>query len=57
MSNRFVACSLILNLDKTNIIEFVTNNSPQSAFVIVCKENYMEETVNKKFLALQIVTK
>jgi len=30
------------------------NNSPHSAFIIGCKEKYVEETVNTKFLGLKI---
>jgi hypothetical protein len=30
------------------------NNSPHSAFSIGCKEKYVEETVNTKFLGLKI---
>jgi len=57
MRDRFAACGLDLKLDETKIIEFVTNNSPQSAFGIVYKEDYKDEAVNKKLLALQIITK
>jgi len=57
MSKWYAASSLVLNLDRTKIIEFVTNNSPQSALDIGNKENYVEETENKNFLVLQIITK
>jgi len=39
------------------MIEFVTNNSPQSAFSIGYKANYVEDTVNKKFLVVRKITK
>ena len=39
MRKWFAASNLVLNLDKTKMIEFVTNNSPQSAFGIGHKEN------------------
>jgi hypothetical protein len=47
-SKWFAACNLVINLDRTKIIGFVTNNSPQSAFGIGYKENYVKDTVNKK---------
>ena len=56
-SKWFAACSLVLNLDRTKMIEFVTNNSPQSAFSIGYKANYVEDTVNKKFLVVRKITK
>jgi len=30
------------------------NNSPHSAFIIGCKEKYVEEKVNTKFFGLKI---
>ena len=33
---------------------FIINNSPHSAFSIGCKNKYVEETVNTKFLGLKI---
>ena len=57
MSKWYAASNLVLNLVRTKIIEFVTNNSPQSALDIGNKENYVEETENKNFLVLQIITK
>jgi hypothetical protein len=50
----FPAAKLVLNLYKTNITKFVTNNSPHCALSIGCKEKYVEETVNTKFPGLQI---
>jgi hypothetical protein len=43
-----MVCCQQFGLDKTKIIEFVTNNSPQFAFGIGYKENCVEDTVNKK---------
>jgi hypothetical protein len=42
----FAANNLVLNLDKTNIMKFITKNSSHSTLHIGCKENYIEETVN-----------
>jgi len=50
----FPANQLLLNLDKTNIMKFITNNPSYSALRIGYKEEYIEETVNTKFLGLQI---
>jgi len=36
-----------------NIMKFVTKNSLHSTLHICYKENYIEETVNTKFLSLQ----
>jgi hypothetical protein len=47
------ANNLALNLYKTNIIKFITNNSPQYALSIGY-EKYKDESVNTKFLGLQI---
>jgi hypothetical protein len=43
-----------LNLDKANIIKFITNNSPQYALSIGYKGKSIEGSVNTKFLGLQI---
>jgi len=43
-----------LNLHKMNIIKCITSNSAQYAINIVYKEKYMDESVNKKFIDLQI---
>jgi len=50
----FAANNLILNLDKMNIMKFITRNSSHSTLHIGYKEKYVEETVNTKFLGLQI---
>jgi len=50
----FAANNLILNLDKMIIMKFITRNSSYSTVYIGYKEKYIEETVNTKFLGLQI---
>jgi hypothetical protein len=54
MIKRFAANNLVLNFDKTNIMKFIKRNSSQSTLYISYKEKYVEETVNTKFLGLQI---
>jgi mannose/fructose/N-acetylgalactosamine-specific phosphotransferase system component IID len=49
----FTANKLVLNLDKTNM-KFITNNSPHCALRIDYRVKYKEETINIKFLGLQI---
>jgi hypothetical protein len=50
----YAANKLVLNLEKTNIMKFVTTNSPHSALTIGYKDKYIEETVNSKFLCLHL---
>ena len=50
----FSANHLVLNLDKTNRMKFITNNPSHFALSIGYKEEYIQETVNTKFLGLQI---
>jgi hypothetical protein len=50
----FAANNLVLNLDKINIMKFITKNSAHTTLHIGCKEKYIEETVNTKFFGLQI---
>ena len=50
----FVANNWVLSLDKMNTMKFVTKNLAYCTLHIGYKENYIEETVNKKFLGLQI---
>jgi hypothetical protein len=45
---------LVLNLDKSNIIKFITNKSPQYDLKIGYDGKYMEESINTKFFGLQI---
>jgi len=45
---------LVLNLEKTNIMKFVTINIPYCALTIGHKDRYIEEAVNLKFLGIQI---
>jgi hypothetical protein len=49
--SKWSAAKLVLNLDKTNIIKFITN---EYALSTVYTEKHMEETVNIKFLGLLI---
>jgi hypothetical protein len=44
---------LALNLDKANVIKFITNNSIQYALNIGYDETYIDESVSTKFLGLQ----
>ena len=50
----FSANNSVLNLDKMNIMKFITKNSSHSTLHIGYKEKYIEQTVNAKFLGLQI---
>jgi hypothetical protein len=54
MNNCFTANKLALILDKTKIMKFVTNNSPQCALSIGYNGQYIEESANTKLLDLQI---
>jgi hypothetical protein len=54
MSKWFAANRLALNLDKTNIIKFIANNSPQHTLNIVYSGKCIEESVNTKFIGFQI---
>jgi hypothetical protein len=54
MSKWFTSNKLDLNLDKTNIIKFITNISPQSDLKIGYNGKYIEESINEKFLGLRI---
>jgi hypothetical protein len=46
------ASELVTNLDKTNVLKFITNNTSHSTLYIGYKVKYIEETVNTKFLGL-----
>jgi hypothetical protein len=48
MSKWFTANKLALNLDKTNIIKFITNNSPKYALSTGYNGKYIQESVNTK---------
>jgi hypothetical protein len=54
MSKWFTSNKFILNIDKTNIIKFVTDESSQCHLKIDYDEKYTEESINTKFLGLQI---
>ena len=49
----FAANNLVLNLDKRNIMKFITKNSSHSTLRIGYKLKYIEEKVNTKFLGLR----
>ena len=50
----FPAKNLVLNLDKTNIMKFITKNSSHSALHTGYEKKYIKETMNTKFLGLKI---
>ena len=54
ITKRFPANNLVLNLDKMIIMKFITKKSSHSALHTGYKEKYIEETMNTKFLGLQI---
>jgi hypothetical protein len=54
MSKWFTANRPALNLDRTSIIQFITNNSLLQAPSIGCYGKYIQEPLNMKFLGLQI---
>jgi hypothetical protein len=54
-TSKWFACKkLVLNLDKTNTIKFITNKSPQYDFKTAYDDEYIEESITTKFLGLQI---
>ena len=48
----FVADTLVQNLAKANIMNFITKNYPRSDLCIGCKEKCIEETTNTKVLGI-----
>jgi hypothetical protein len=50
----FAANKLILNVEKTNIMKFVTKNLPHCALTIGYKNKYIEEVVSTKFLGIHL---
>ena len=50
----FAANNLVINLDKMNIMKFITKNSSHSTLHIGYKEKYVEETVHTEFLCSRI---
>jgi hypothetical protein len=50
----FSANMLVLKLEKTNIMKFVTINLPYGAMTIGHKDRYIKEAVNLKFFGMQI---
>jgi len=43
----FAANNLVLNLEYTTIMKFITKNSSHSTFIIGYNEKYIEETMFK----------
>jgi hypothetical protein len=54
MVKSFAVNKLVLNLDKTYTVKFITKNSSLSILHICFKEKYIKERGNTKFLGLQI---
>jgi hypothetical protein len=54
MIDWFAANKLVLNLQKTNIMKFLTSNSPHCALTTGYKDKYIEETIHSTFLGLQL---
>jgi hypothetical protein len=54
MTEWFAANKLILNLEKTNIMKFVTKNLPHYALTIGYKDKYIEEVVSTTFLGIHL---
>jgi len=50
----FSADILVLNLEKTNVMKFVTINQPYCALTVCYKDKCIEEGVNLKFLDTEI---
>jgi hypothetical protein len=50
----FAANKFILNLERTNVMKFVTKNLPHCALTIGYKDKYKEEVVNTKFLGIHL---
>jgi hypothetical protein len=48
------ANNLVLNIDKTSIMQFITKHSSHSTLHIGYKEKYTEETAHTQFLDIQI---
>jgi hypothetical protein len=49
----FAAINLVLNLDKTDVMKFITKKSSHPSLHFGYKEKYLEETVKTKYLGLQ----
>jgi hypothetical protein len=49
----FAANKLVLNVNQTNTVKFITKNSLHSTLCIGYKEKCTEEMVSTKFLSLQ----
>ena len=49
----FAAVNLVLNLDKIDVMKFITKKLSHPSLHIGYKEKYLEETVKTKYLGLQ----
>ena len=54
MSNWFKANKLSVNLDKTKVIKFLTQRSPETLIEIGIHDNLLEHNSVIKFLGLQV---
>jgi hypothetical protein len=54
MSEWFTSNKLGLNLNEAKAMTFITNKSPEYEIKIGYDENYTAESINTKFLGLQI---
>jgi len=54
ISKWFTSNRLFLDIDKTNIIKFITKKLPQYDLNIGYDEKYIEQSMNTKFFGLQI---
>lgn len=54
MSKWFTADKLAHNLEKTNIIKYIMNNSPQYEFSIGYNKEYLEELVYTKCIGYKL---
>jgi len=54
MYDWFSTNKLVLNLEKTNIMKFITINQPYCALTVSYRDKCIEEAVNLKFLGIQI---
>jgi hypothetical protein len=56
MSKWFADNKLALNLDKRNIVKFITNNSPQYPLSIGYSDKYIEEAYTQNSLAYKLIS-
>jgi hypothetical protein len=56
MNKWFTSRKLVLNLDKTDIMKFVTNKSPQCDLSIDYGDKYIEDSTNTDSLVYKLIT-